>query len=71
MTRNHVPYWIASDLLAQAYAHGVELPQDFATRMVRIVRDEQRRWMTEARQADDDRRREARRRTLSDWRGWF
>ena len=71
MNTNHVPFWIASDLLAQARAYGIELSGDFAARLVGIVRDEQRQWMTEDREAVDDRKRRARRRTLTDLRGWF
>jgi hypothetical protein len=68
---NHVPFWIASDLLAHAQAYGVELPEDFTSGLVGIVRAEQCQWMTEKREAEDQRRRAARRKRLWDARGWF
>jgi hypothetical protein len=67
---NHVPFWIASDLLAQARAHGVELSDDFTAQLLGIVRGEQQHWMTDRREADDDRRRDERRRAAQQ-RGWF
>ena len=70
MNRSHVPFWIAADLLAQARAHGVELSEEFASRLLGIVRDEQQSWMTGQRDADDERRRADRRRD-SARRGWF
>ena len=70
MTHSHVPFWIAADLLAQAQAYGIDLPSDFAAGLVDIVRDEQRRWVTGQRDAEDALRREARRRE-SARRGWF
>ena len=70
MANSHVPFWIASDLLAQAYGHGIELPDDFEAGLVGIVRDEQRQWMTDKRQADDDRRRAQRRRVLGERWPW-
>ena len=70
MSNNHVPFWIASDLLAQARAHGVELSEDFTSHLLGIVRNEQRSWMTERRESEDEQRREERRRD-SQRRGWF
>ena len=70
MTHSHVPFWIAADLLAQAQAYGIDLPSDFSAGLVDIVRDEQRRWVTGQRDAEDEQRREARRRE-SARRGWF
>jgi hypothetical protein len=71
MNDNHVPFWIASDLLAHAQAYGLELSPDFTNGLVGIVRAEQRQWMTEKREAKEQRDRDARRRRLWDMRGWF
>jgi hypothetical protein len=71
MNDNHVPFWIASDLLAHAQAYGVALPEDFTSGLVGIVRAEQRQWMTEKREAEQQRRYDARRKRLWDARGWF
>ena len=66
----HVPFWIAADLLAQAQAYGVELPPEMSQQLRGLVREEQRSWITQQREADDDRRR-AQRRHDSARRGWF
>ena len=69
MTRNHVPFWIASDLLAQARAHGIEPPAHMKAWLVELVRNEQRGWFTERRLEDLIRRPWERRarRSLWDW----
>ena len=63
----HVPFWIASDLLAQARAYGVELSEDFTTHLLGIVQDEQRSWMTEKRDVEDHNRRARRKPSDPDW----
>jgi hypothetical protein len=70
MNDNHVPFWIASDLLAHGQAYGLDLNPDFTNGLVGIVRAEQQQWMTEKREAQEQRDRDARRKRL--WaRGWF
>ena len=67
MSQSHIPFWIASDLLAQAQAYGIELPSEFSQQLRGIVQGEQRSWMTEKREVDDHNRRVRRKPSNPDW----